>query len=640
MAGDAEVPGRGAARLKKALAFMSLPPYASESQVRSRYRELLRLNHPDKGGTPDQFRRVQACYKFLLERLGGKGREDGGAAAEDIAEAPRETKVDDARAIRQGQEDAQRVVLGSDLRSLGDEAFEEGDYARAVECYGAALAHSRFDARSGHADLLFGRSRAHLALGNDEKAASDARRAAESRPIWADAWALAGHAQVKAGDFVGARASLERAVGLLGGEEGDLAKRALEDLATARAAVEQEFCKLALGGHGGAVTQASFLPEGPVLKGSLGSRMGGRRILATAGMDGAVRIFATATGELLHQLKGHTAPITSIAWCPDGEGVLVSASEDGTARVWRLEEEGSCRLLKTISGHEASVTRVCFDKFGAAFATTSEDRTACVWDSETGLLAHRLEGHSGGVNWAAFHPTGRSVCTASDDATARVWDLAGDATEPGRCVHTLEWGDGRATSAEYTPDGRFVVMVTKKSGAVNPFYRMLLFSSVSGRICRWLDGHQGAITCLSWDPSRADSEWATAGTSSLDGTLKVWEARAEPTGGGTYSLETDEARGRALKQWEKPARVQGEIEAVWEGALLCVAYSPDGGRLCAAGLDGRVRIFDSETLECLQDCCGHAGPVTSVAWSGDGQELASASDDGTARVWVAGGEEG
>jgi WD40 repeat protein len=73
-------------------------------------------------------------------------------------------------------------------------------------------------------------------------------------------------------------------------------------------------------------------------------------------------------------------------------------------------------------------------------ATTSEDHTARVWDTETGLLVHALPPlHRRGVNTAAFSPNGRTLTTAADDMTARVWDLMGDVEEPGECLHTLGW---------------------------------------------------------------------------------------------------------------------------------------------------------------------------------------------------------
>ena len=174
-------------RLKKSLEFMALPAYATESQVRARYRELLRANHPDKGGSPDKFREVQECFSFLIERLGsarvsaererGAARvEDGGRSTAPVPGRKAGRSEETLRAIRQGEEDRQQVVLSSDLKELGDEAYGDGDYERAIEYYNAAAAYSRFDTLVSYAVLLFARARAHFAAGDLEKAAEDARR--------------------------------------------------------------------------------------------------------------------------------------------------------------------------------------------------------------------------------------------------------------------------------------------------------------------------------------------------------------------------------------------------------------------------------------------------------------------------------
>ncbi|VTR92517.1 protein kinase : Protein kinase OS=Nostoc punctiforme (strain ATCC 29133 / PCC 73102) GN=Npun_R1546 PE=4 SV=1: WD40: WD40 [Gemmata massiliana] len=55
-------------------------------------------------------------------------------------------------------------------------------------------------------------------------------------------------------------------------------------------------------------------------------------LVATGGADGAVRLWNPWTGEQEHALKGHARGITALSFASDE--VLMSASEDGTVRVW------------------------------------------------------------------------------------------------------------------------------------------------------------------------------------------------------------------------------------------------------------------------------------------------------------------
>ena len=63
-----------------------------------------------------------------------------------------------------------------------------------------------------------------------------------------------------------------------------------------------------------------------------------------------------------------------------------------------------------------------FSPDGERVVTASGDGTARIWDAESGAQLATLRGHEGCVNSAAFSPDGERVVTASDDGTARIWD--------------------------------------------------------------------------------------------------------------------------------------------------------------------------------------------------------------------------
>lgn len=54
--------------------------------------------------------------------------------------------------------------------------------------------------------------------------------------------------------------------------------------------------------------------------------------------------------------------------------------------------------------------------------TASRDKTAILWDADSGKELVVLEGHTRAVCSATFSPDGRWVLTASDDKLAIVWD--------------------------------------------------------------------------------------------------------------------------------------------------------------------------------------------------------------------------
>ena len=84
-------------------------------------------------------------------------------------------------------------------------------------------------------------------------------------------------------------------------------------------------------------------------------------------------------------------------------------------------EETHATLAELIAqlppGEEVAILRD-----GKRIVTASKDKTARVWDAESGKELRKLEGHTSLVNGVAFSPDGKRIVTASADKTARVWD--------------------------------------------------------------------------------------------------------------------------------------------------------------------------------------------------------------------------
>ena len=72
-------------------------------------------------------------------------------------------------------------------------------------------------------------------------------------------------------------------------------------------------------------------------------------------------------------------------------------------------------------GHETEVAGASFDPTGRWVVTASLDRTARVWDAQTGQEIERFR-HPGEVIAAAFDRDGRHVVTRAGDFRARVFD--------------------------------------------------------------------------------------------------------------------------------------------------------------------------------------------------------------------------
>jgi WD40 repeat protein len=114
----------------------------------------------------------------------------------------------------------------------------------------------------------------------------------------------------------------------------------------------------------------------------------------------------------------HDFFVVSAQFSPDGKRI-VTASWDKTARVWDAQ---TGRALTEPMKHDGEVRSAQFSPDGKRIATASGDKTARIWDAQTGTPLTEPLKHDGDVRSAQFSPDGERIVTASGDKTARIWD--------------------------------------------------------------------------------------------------------------------------------------------------------------------------------------------------------------------------
>jgi WD domain, G-beta repeat len=97
--------------------------------------------------------------------------------------------------------------------------------------------------------------------------------------------------------------------------------------------------------------------------------------LATGGNDLILRIYDLGRQQRVLTLTGHSAPLRSAAWAPDGT-LLASASNDGTARIWDLARGAE---IYRCSQHGGQVVGVAWSPDGQFIASSSDDTTVRIW---------------------------------------------------------------------------------------------------------------------------------------------------------------------------------------------------------------------------------------------------------------------
>ena len=288
-------------------------------------------------------------------------------------------------------------------------------------------------------------------------------------------------------------------------------------------------------------------------------------------------------------LRGHVGHVSAGAFSPDGRQV-VTASDDGTARIWSADGRGTPIVLR---GHEDKVTFAAFSPDGRRVVTASADRTARVWPADGHDAPVVLRGHADTVRSATFSADGTRIVTRSEDRTVRVWHSDGSG-EP----VVLRVPEGRINAAALSPDGRRIVTASSDGTA-----RLWATDGRSDPIV--LRGHEANVYSAAFSP-----DGTRVVTSSDDRTARVWRVDGEG--------EPVVLRGHAL-------------------AVMSAAFSPDGGRIVTTSLDNTVRVWPADGREVPVVLRGHQNAIGSAAFSPDGTRIVTTSDDRTARVWPADG---
>jgi WD40 repeat protein/energy-coupling factor transporter ATP-binding protein EcfA2 len=253
---------------------------------------------------------------------------------------------------------------------------------------------------------------------------------------------------------------------------------------------------------------------------------------------------------------------------------------------------------------------------------------------------------SGSILSGSIAPDGKTSLTASLDGTIVAWD---NATGTARFTLTLE--GTHPTDVRYSPDGaRFAV--ASADGSVTLY-------DADGTNATLLGKHaepamsvafsQDGAQLVSGGQDRALILWDTATASEVrrfEGSVgAILSVAFSPDGALVAASTSDETVkddpndtvDRKVRLWNVES---GELVLTIEprsGFLRTIAFSPNGQRLAVGMWDsansGTVRLYDTATGEETRRFFAHSDSVTDIAFSSDGTRLATVSWDKTARVW-------
>jgi coronin-1B/1C/6 len=126
-------------------------------------------------------------------------------------------------------------------------------------------------------------------------------------------------------------------------------------------------------------------------------------------------------------ISGHKGAVLDLEFDPFSDSLLATCSEDCTAKIWQIPDEGFkghiTESVQTLKGHKRKVGCVKYNPVVRnVLATAAQDYEVVVWDVETGASKYKAEGHTAIIQSLDWNYNGSLIVSNAKDKMARVVD--------------------------------------------------------------------------------------------------------------------------------------------------------------------------------------------------------------------------
>ncbi|WP_299487631.1 TIR domain-containing protein [Acaryochloris sp. IP29b_bin.137] len=319
----------------------------------------------------------------------------------------------------------------------------------------------------------------------------------------------------------------------------------------------------------------------------------GRSLIISGGDDNVLRFWNLKENPFLKILDGHTMPVLQVRFSPDSQ-YLASVSLDKLVKVWKLNN-GEYFILKDLVGHY----RLDFapKAHNPLLALASSDNTVKLWSFEKERIIKTLGGHNNTITSLRFSPNGKNLASASWDGTVKIWNI-----EKLDKPTVIESPNEVFTHLIFSPDGQKLALATEEN-----------------KLQLWQLDQERPITLGKLEQTINDINFSPDGeivaVASEDKTIQIWNLEGEKlfaidgqeesitsVAFSPYGRIIASTTNNTVKLWNRAGGSLASFKSN-KDTFQDISFNSDGKSLIAASMDNRVVIWNLELDTLLDKGC-------------------------------------